>query len=91
MDQAETTIVRKLSANQLQELKDLVGKLGFELKPIRPKLSKWARRRIARSYKGISAAEAKGPTLIYIGQLPNFRLPWPSDIAEFYATHAGEV
>ena len=60
MAQAETILQqridcldRKLTAKQLDELKSLVRLLGFELKPIKPKLSIWVRRRIARSYKGI--------------------------------------
>ena len=46
MAQAETTLQqriddldRKLTAKQLEEFKSLVSLLGFELKPIKPKLS----------------------------------------------------
>jgi hypothetical protein len=37
-------------------------------------------------YNGISAAECKGPRLTCKGELPSFHLPWPSDIANFYAS-----
>ena len=46
---------RKLTAKQLEDLQGLVALLGFRLTPLKaskPKLSIWARRRIARSYKG---------------------------------------
>jgi hypothetical protein len=40
-------------------------------------------------YDGPSADECKGPRLIYKGRLPNFRLPWPQDIADFYSGLGG--
>ena len=91
MAQAETTLQqridgldRKLTAKQLEELKTLVALLGFELKPIKPKLSIWARRRIARSYKGIPYDQVKGVTWYYRGPLcPSNH---PADIAAFYAS-----
>ena len=90
MAQAETTLQhridsleRKLTAKQLEELKGLVRLLGFKLTPIQPKLSIWARRRIARSYKGIPHDQVKGVTWYYRGKLcPSSH---PADIAAFYA------
>ena len=77
---------RKLPAKQLEELKVLVGLLGFKLTPIKadkPKLSIWAKRRIARSYKGIPWDQVKGVTWYYRGPLcPSNH---PGDIAAFYA------
>jgi hypothetical protein len=35
-------------------------------------------------YDGISADEVTGVQKIYAGPLYQARLPWPSDIAEFY-------
>ena len=75
---------RKLTAKQLGDLKSLVRQLGFELKPIKPKLSIWARRRIARAYKGITYDQVKGVTSYYYGPLcPSNH---PADIAAFYAS-----
>jgi hypothetical protein len=76
-----------ISPQQLAELKALVRRAGYELKPLRTEpVTKWTRRRIARSYKGISAAECKGPTLIHKGKLcPGHHL-WPQDIAAYYAS-----
>jgi hypothetical protein len=88
MAQAETTLQqridgldRKLTAKQLEELKSLVRLLGFELKPTKPKLSIWARRRIARSYEGIPYDQVKGVTSYYYGPLcPSNH---PADIAAY--------
>ena len=93
MAQAESTLQhridcldRKLTAAQTEELKGLVRALGFDLKPVeadKPKLSIWARRRIARAYKGISWDKVTGVTWYYRGQLcPSNH---PADIAAFYA------
>jgi hypothetical protein len=93
MAQAETSLQqrisrldRKLPAKQLEELKGLVASLGFKLTPLKadkPKLSIWARRRIARSYKGIPWDQVKGVTSYYYGPLcPSNH---PADIAAFYA------
>ena len=93
LDQATATLQdridcldRKLTAKQLEELKSLVRLLGFELKPTKPKLSIWAKRRIARSYKGIPHDQVKGVTWYYRGPLcPSSH---PADIAAFYANVA---
>ena len=93
MAQAETILQqridaldRKLTAKQIEELKALVGLLGFKLTPLKaskPKLSIWARRRIARAYKGIPYDQVKGVTWYYRGPLcPSNH---PADIAAFYA------
>jgi len=75
-----------LRDDQIEELTRLVRLLGFELKPIKaskPKLSIWAKRRIARAYKGISNDQVKGVTWFYRGPLcPSNH---PADIAAFYA------
>ena len=96
MAQAETTLQqridaldRKLTPAQLEELKALVALLGFKLTPIKgdkPKLSIWARRRIARAYKGVLYDQVKGVTWYYRGPLcPSNH---PADIAAFYASTA---
>ena len=96
MAQAETTLQqridcldRKLTAKQLEDLQALVALLGFKLSPLKadkPKLSIWARRRIARSYKGIPHDQVKGVTWYYRGPLcPSSH---PADIAAFYANVA---
>ena len=93
MAQAETILQhridcldRKLTAKQIEELSSLVRALGFKLTPIKadkPKLSIWARRRIARAYKGIPYDQVKGVTWYYRGPLcPSNH---PADIAAFYA------
>ena len=93
MAQAETSLQerisrldRKLPAKQLEELSNLVRLLGFRLTPLKadkPKLSIWARRRVARSYKGIPYDQVKGVTWYYRGPLcPSNH---PGDIAAFYA------
>ena len=93
MAQAETILQqridaldRKLPAQQLEELKGLVRALGFKLTPLKtskPKMSIWARRRIARAYKGIPFDQVKGVTWYYRGPLcPSNH---PADIAAFYA------
>jgi hypothetical protein len=78
---------RKLTAKQIAELSSLVQLLGFELKPIKaskPKLSIWAKRRIARAYKGIPYDQVKGVTWYYRGPLcPSNH---PADIAAFYVS-----
>jgi hypothetical protein len=77
---------RKLTAKQTEELASLVALLGFKLTPIKadkPKLSIWAKRRIARAYKGIPYDQVKGVTWHYYGPLcPSNH---PADIAAFYA------
>jgi hypothetical protein len=94
MAQAETILQhridcldRKLTAEQLEELKSLVRALGFKLTPLKAsksKLSIWAKRRIARSYKGIPYDQVKGVTSYYYGPLcPSNH---PADIAAFYAS-----
>ena len=93
MAQAETILQqciegldRKLSAKQIEELSSLVRALGFKLTPLKadkPKLSIWAKRRIARSYKGIPHDQVKGVTWHYYGPLcPSNH---PADITAFYA------
>jgi hypothetical protein len=78
---------RKLTAKQLEDLQALVASLGFKLTPLKadkPKLSIWAKRRIARSYKGIPYDQVKGVTWHYRGPLcPSNH---PADIAAFYAS-----
>ena len=60
--------------------------LGFKLTPLKaskPKLSIWAKRRIARTYKGVPYDQVKGVTWYYRGPLcPSNH---PGDIAAFYA------
>ena len=77
---------RKLTAKQLEDLQALVALLGFKLTPLKaskPKLSIWARRRIARAYKGTPYDQVKGVTSYYYGPLcPSNH---PADIAAFYA------
>ena len=77
---------RKLPAKQVEELSNFVRLLGFKLTPIKPdkpKLSIWAKRRIARAYKGIPYDQVKGVTWYYRGPLcPSNH---PADIAAFYA------
>lgn len=77
---------RKLPAKQIEELASLVPLLGFKLTPLKadkPKLSIWAKRRIARAYKGIPYDQVKGVTWYYRG--PPCPSNHPADIATFYA------
>jgi hypothetical protein len=94
MAQAETTLQERISrldrkptGQQVEELRRLVALLGFKLTPLKadkPKLSIWAKRRIARSYKGIPYDQVKGVTWYYRGPLgPSNH---PADIAAFYAS-----
>jgi hypothetical protein len=77
---------KKLSGPQVEELRRLVRLLGFKLTPLKadkPKLSIWAKRRIARAYKGIPYDQVKGVTWYYYGPLcPSNH---PADITAFYA------
>ena len=105
MAQAETILQqridcldRKLTAQQLEELKALVGLLGFRLTPIKvekpvgkPKLkSKWYRpQTLAALASGPSTAT--GLTAIAWERLQEDYVlgvggPWPSDIAAHYAS-----
>jgi hypothetical protein len=96
MAQAETTLQqridcldRKLTPGQISELASLLRMLGFELRPLKankPKTDKWARRRMARAYKGIGWRDVTGVTSMYVGPLCPGTLLWPSDIAAFYAS-----
>ncbi len=81
----------KATPGQIEELRRLVALLGFKLTPLKadkPKLSIWARRRIARAYKGISWDKVTGVTWYYRG--PLCASNDPADIAAFYASK-GEV
>ena len=85
--------MQQITQAQMRELKALLAHVGLDVKK-RPSSQNAAWRpkwkgagRGVFIYRGISAAEAKGLTLIHKGELCPGGLLWPQDIADHYKTH----
>jgi hypothetical protein len=76
-----------LSLSQIKQLRALLAPYGVEVKA-KPKARAYRFKTPGfRWYSGISAAECKGPRLIYKGKLcPGSHHLWPADIAAYYAS-----